>query len=130
MNLTSDQLREVKSRPAIAKVNGGQIAPQTTCQVESKADVKSEKELQNLCANYLRQLGIPFICPVFGKKTQITVGWPDFTFPYRGRFYGVECKVGANHITPEQARCLAAIETQGGIQAVVRTFEQFVNLFK
>ena len=99
-------------------------------QVESSADVQSEKKLQELIAGYLRQNNIPFVCPVFGKKTKITLGWPDFTFPFNGKFFGVECKVGANHPTPEQTRCLAAIELNGGIAVVVRSFEEFRRLLK
>lgn len=98
--------------------------------VESKADQQSEKELQELCANYLRQLDIPFNRNRMDRKSSGTVGWPDFSFPFRGKFFAVEFKVGSNHTSPEQARCLAAIERNGGIAVVIRDFEAFRQLLK
>jgi hypothetical protein len=97
-----------------------------------RAALKSEKDLQTVCLNYLSLKAIPYCAPQFGKKTRIPEGWPDVTFPHPkdGRFCAVEFKHGSNHTTPEQARTLQRIEAAGGIAVVVRTFEQFLALLK
>ena len=92
------------------------------------SDEKSEKVLQEECASELRKRGIPFYRSRMDQKTSGTIGWPDFTFPYAGRFYGVECKVGNNQPSKAQNDCLDAIVAHYGIGTVVYNIEQFRNL--
>lgn len=52
-----------------------------------KAEVKSERQLQNAVVGLLRLRGIEPLVPTFGKKTRISEGWPDITFAA----YGIPC---------------------------------------
>ena len=97
-------------------------------QISARSDEKLEKVLQEQIASLLRQRGIPFHRNRMDKKTTGTVGWPDFCFPYNGRFYGVECKIGSNRPSPSQELCLDAITKCGGQADVVYSLEQFKSL--
>jgi hypothetical protein len=103
-------------------------AGMTMQEIYARAAVRSEREIQEQIANYLRQQNIPFYRARMDKNTTGTIGWPDFTFPYRGRFYGVEVKFGGNHESPEQAKCLGMIQDSGGVGVVVRTLHEVVTL--
>jgi len=104
----------------------------TMAEANEKAAVKSEKQLQKLCRAYLMQHHIPVNVPAFGRKSTTTPGWPDFTFPLppSGRLCAIEFKVGANHTTPEQARCIDDLQRCGAVAVVVRTFEEFLRVVK
>lgn len=77
------------------------------CQV--KCDVKGEKQLQIDIGQLLNQRGIVFISPVFGKKTRIKVGWPDFTFSYFGQTCCIEAKRPGFKPTAEQAKVIQSL---------------------
>lgn len=46
----------------------------------SKAEIRNERDLQKQILALLRLHGIEPLCPTFGKKTRMAVGWPDVTF--------------------------------------------------
>lgn len=49
-----------------------------------KQEVKSERHLQRQIVSLLRLRGIEPLVPTFGKKTRLTIGWPDITFAAYG----------------------------------------------
>ncbi len=53
-----------------------------------------------------------------------TAGIPDLIVCYRGRFIGLECKVGKNKTTVLQAVTIKQIIQAGGYAVVVRTVEE------
>lgn len=53
-----------------------------------------------------------------------TAGIPDLIVCYKGRFIGLECKVGKNKPTVLQAVTVKQIINAGGCAAVVRTVEE------
>lgn len=118
------QLMSPRDRKSSGKV--GKLASECQAVIEAK----SEKQVQEQIANWLRLNGIPFHRARMDKKTTGTVGFPDFCFPHKGTFYGIEVKVGANKLSFEQEQCLAAIAAHRGIAAVVRSFEEFRRLLK
>lgn len=104
-------------------------AGMTMAEVYARASKRSERETQNQIANYLRQRNIPFNHSRMDKKTTSTIGWPDFTFPYRGRFYGIEVKApDRGDVSPEQAQCLGMIQDSGGIGEVIRSLPELINI--
>jgi hypothetical protein len=104
----------------------------TSEEVQSNIDARSERELQALIENWFRiqDPPIPAFRQRMDKKSNMPIGTPDFLVCYRGVFYALEVKVGSNHPTPEQTRCLQSIEAQGGIAAVVRSLNDLHTIFR
>lgn len=62
-----------------------------------------------------------------------TAGIPDLIVCYKGRFIGLECKVGKNKPTVLQAVTIKKIINAGGYATVVRTVEEvreFIRVFE
>ena len=53
-----------------------------------------------------------------------TAGIPDIIVCYKGRFYGLEAKVGKNQPTRLQAATIEQIRRAGGVAAVVRSVDE------
>ena len=53
-----------------------------------------------------------------------TAGIPDIIVCYKGRFYGLEAKVGKNQPTRLQAAPIEQIRHAGGVAAVVRSVDE------
>ena len=53
-----------------------------------------------------------------------TAGIPDIIVCYKGRFYGLEAKVGKNQPTCLQAATIEQIRHAGGVAAVVRSVDE------
>ena len=53
-----------------------------------------------------------------------TAGIPDIIVCYKGRFYGLEAKVGKNQPTSLQAATIEQIRHAGGVAAVVRSVDE------
>ena len=53
-----------------------------------------------------------------------TAGIPDIIVCYKGRFYGLEAKVGKNQPTLLQAATIEQIRHAGGVAAVVRSVDE------
>lgn len=102
----------------------------TSTEAQEKIDAKSEKDLQNLIAQYLRQKDIPYIRQAMNKKTTGMPGWPDFCLPFKGNFFAIECKVGANKLSQDQEKCKYMIEKNGGIFIEARTLKQVLEELK
>lgn len=96
----------------------------TSAEATEAFEVRSERELQNQIANYLRQRGLVFCQPAYGRKIHIRIGWPDFTTAVRGRFVGIEAKAIGGKLTPEQAAIHKALIEQGATVLVATSLKQ------
>lgn len=79
--------------------------------------VTPEKRVKNAVVKTLKEMGCYYTFPVtggFGRS-----GVPDIIGCYKGTFFGIECKAGANKPTPLQMKNLLQIEEAGGIPMVV-----------
>ncbi len=83
----------------------------------------SEKELHQQLVKLLNAHMVPHCRARMDRKATIQVGWPDFTFPFRGCFVAWEVKVGKNALSPEQEVCATNIERHGGCYRVIRDME-------
>jgi hypothetical protein len=84
--------------------------------------MKPETRLVNkIKERFERTPGIWFM-KVHGSPFQMA-GVPDLIGCYRGRFFGLEAKVGSNVPTLLQQRTMAALEAAGAIVAEVRSVE-------
>lgn len=54
-------------------------------------------------------------------------GLPDLLCCARGRFIGIELKIGHDQLRPEQVGFLKATEHSSGIFLVVHSFEEFID---
>lgn len=80
----------------------------------------TEKDLHRQIIRLLDAYGIPFARARMDKRSTLAVGYPDFSFPFRGCFVAWEVKVGKNQLTPEQEVYATSIERHGGHYRVIR----------
>ena len=76
-----------------------------------------EKWVKQQVVKLLKEKGVYYFFPVAGGYTSI--GVPDIVACIRGRFVGIECKVGNNRPTVLQHKNLEDIRNNGGIAMVV-----------
>ena len=87
-----------------------------------------ESTLQDKIINYLRDRGA-FVVNIYGSG-MTGKGVPDLLVCYRGKFIGVECKVGKNKLSPAQIIQRERILRAGGACIVPYTFEEFIKQFE
>ena len=82
-----------------------------------------ESQLIQSIRKYLATLPECFFCKEHGGQYG-TAGIPDIIVCYKGRFYGLEAKVGKNQPTRLQAATIEQIRHAGGVAAVVRSVDE------
>jgi hypothetical protein len=92
----------------------------TSGELHTKLERRAEKELHRDLVRYLNWLGIPFCHARMDRKSSIAIGYPDFTFPYLGKFVAWEAKTATGKLSPEQEKTRLAIEGQHGEYRVIR----------
>ncbi len=102
-------------------------AGRTSVEIYRQIEEQSEKDLHKDIVRYLNVLGVPFAHARMDKKSSIAVGYPDFSFPYRGRFVAWEAKVRGRPLDADQQRTREHIEKHGGMYAVIRQLEDAKN---
>jgi len=79
-------------------------------QLPTKAEIKSEKELQDQIANLLSLNGIIACRHRTDQKTTCNVGWPDFTFAVESGLRSIPCaweiKLPGGKLDPEQMKVM------------------------
>jgi hypothetical protein len=88
-------------------------AGRTSEEIAKVVKDRAEKDLHRDIVRYLNVLGIPFCHARMDRRSSMTPGWPDFTFPYKGRFVAWEAKTGTR-LSPDQNRIMAQILKAGG----------------
>jgi hypothetical protein len=78
----------------------------------------SEKQLHQQLVKLLNAYAVPHCRARMDRRATMTVGWPDFSFPFRGRFVGWEAKTGTK-LSKEQAAIREGIERHGGAYKVI-----------
>ena len=127
----NDQFRD----PALIPVNVLRMMPEAERRRIGKAgmlpeerqaelETRTEKNLQNQIANYLRQHDIFFGCQRMDRRSNIVVGWPDFWFVFRGVPIALEAKVGNRKQEPAQLAAQIRMERDGWRYCVVRSVEE------
>ena len=82
---------------------------QTADEAQSRFKARSERELQNQIAQYLRLKGIWFHTARMDKKTTAQVGTPDFLMCG----YALEVKHDKGKLSDEQIKCHDAMRRSG-----------------
>lgn len=88
-----------------------------------------EKTLIQNIRKYLQTLPECFFWKEHGGQYG-TAGIPDIIVCYKGRFYGLEAKVGTNMPTRLQEATIAAIRKAGGAAGVVRSVDDVKKLLQ
>ncbi len=82
-----------------------------------------ESELIKRIENYLKTVPELFFWKEHGGMYG-TAGIPDIIICYKGRFIGLECKVGKNKLTVLQEQTIKQILRAGGYALAVRSVEE------
>jgi hypothetical protein len=104
----------------------------TKAEAEDRANVKNERELQRLIANYLRLQGIEAFSQRMDKRTRGKVGQPDFLFSVPNwdgqKWNGIPCawevKFDKGKLSDEQIIMSGKLVGNGWRHKVIRSFEQ------
>lgn len=96
---------------------------ESTGERNERLDSETERDLQRLCENYLRQHEVEFLH--LSSRAREKEGWPDLVFPLNGQFVAVELKTASGQLSDAQKKTLNRLATNGASCHVVRRFEDF-----
>jgi hypothetical protein len=116
------RLMDPKDRVELGK--GGRTAAETL----ARAEVRSEKILQEQICSLLRRREIVYIRPAMFRKSQLPPGWPDFSFCYRSIAVGLECKSEIGQPTGAQLQMHAHMTANGWEVHVVRSLAEVIQI--
>jgi hypothetical protein len=105
------------------------IGQTTAAEALAIAEAKSERELQEQIASILRHREVVYIRPAMFRRSQLPVGWPDFTFCHKSRAIGLECKSKIGEPTHEQLEMHAHMEANGWEVHIVRSLAKVIEIF-
>lgn len=88
-----------------------------------------EKDLIKKISEYLKTVNDLFFWKEHGGQYG-TAGIPDLIICYKGRFIGLECKVGRNKPTILQEVTIKQILRAGGYAMVVRSVDEVKGIIK
>ena len=88
-----------------------------------------ESDLRRKIGEYLKSVPNLYFWKEHGGMYG-TAGIPDLIVCYKGRFIGLECKVGKNKPTVLQAVTIKQIINAGGYATVVRTVEEVREIIR
>lgn len=106
------------------------LAGQTKSESQERYLAGQEEKLQHDIRSYLNLHGIEFINPSMRRKSALPVGWPDFSFAYRGAPIGLEAKTDAGRCTGEQLEMHAKLRANGWWILVARSLADVQELFR
>lgn len=108
----------------MSAVDRRKLGVQTGEEAQAAFVAKSERELQNVIAQYLRLKGLWFYQSRMDKATSTAKGCPDFILNVRGRFVAWEVKHGKGKLRPEQERVRDMILAQLGEWRLITSLGQ------
>jgi hypothetical protein len=86
----------------------------TPDEIAVKQECKREKDLHRDIENLLRQRNLLFIHAPMNRKSQLPIGWPDFSILLgNGRLCFVEVKSSTGKLDIEQHRTMGLLMLQG-----------------
>lgn len=87
------------------------------------AEPGTELDLQSKVIAFLRTKGLFIGVANPCVESTYTVGWPDLTFPYMGKFVGIELKSRTGKLSPAQQAAHFALKMNGAHIFVCRSLE-------
>lgn len=95
---------------------------------QSSRPTKSEKQLQEQVANYLRQHDTWFCRSGMHRRTSTPVGTPDFLLAWHGRPVAIECKAEGGKQTYEQYAVELAMRLNGWEYHLIRSLPELIKV--
>lgn len=114
------KLMEPKDRKLLGK------AGRTSDEIQAENEAKSEKELHEQFYAFLSRNGFGptlIIHAAMYKKSQLPIGWPDFSILHKGSIMFLEFKVAKNTTSPAQDIMIRALRDSGFTVFVLYTLE-------
>lgn len=132
MNWTTEQL---KDHPRRDSLTGTKMPPSVPLPEQFQLhNEQSENELQETIEGLLKRAGVAYQRSRMDKPTTQTLGAPDFTVCLpTGKYLGIECKVGTNKLTDDQASFSNTVLANDGLFMVVNdaeTVRKLLNAYK
>ena len=103
------------------------VAGMTVADIDEQQRAEDERQLQDRIKSLLSQRDIVAGYSRMDRKTTYVVGWPDFVFPFLGRFVALEVKLPGESPTAEQLTILLALIRQGAFVRVVHSERETVD---
>lgn len=125
-NLPSNIIDKMSAydRKEYALAVGHPNAGKTRSEIERDLELKAEKDLQAEIRQYLDLKEIVFVNPAMFKRSELPVGWPDFTFAFRGVPILWECKSAKGELRESQERIVTLLVGNGWRFQLIRSVEQ------
>lgn len=131
MGLSSSSLPDNILR-RMSREHRGQMgkAGVTSAEADAKFTLRAERELQNLCASWLRQHDLFFIQSRMDKRPTVRKGMPDFIVICPGaRALAIEIKVPGGKISDDQKKLHDLYFDQvDRVVHIIFDFDSFRNL--
>jgi hypothetical protein len=102
-------------------------AGKTRSDIERELALKAERDLQSEIRQYLELREIIFINPAIFRKSQLPVGWPDFSFAFCGIPILWETKSLQGKLRENQASIVAKLVRNGWRFRLIRSVEAARN---
>ncbi len=93
-------------------------------EIDAKNEKKTEREIQNQIADYLRLHEITFYNSRMDRKATIGRGLPDFAYAYHGIPIAIEVKTKDGKTSDEQNKCHEKMRENGWKVYVVRSLSE------
>jgi hypothetical protein len=100
---------------------------ETAKELDTKEDLKSEKQLQDQLAGFLERNNIVVVRSRMDKKTGTAVGIPDLLFALRGRAVAFECKLPGKKQTKDQLEMMSKMMVNGWRCYVIEGYDKGVE---
>jgi hypothetical protein len=108
----------------------GQILLEPKESEPTKAEIKSEKQLQDQIVGFLERNNVVVIRSRMDRKTSINVGTPDLLFSVRMRAVAFEVKLPGKKPTEEQRNLMLRMTGNGWACFIIHSYDEAVEVFK
>lgn len=124
-NWTDEQLREFQA----GGLRASDYSPSHS-QLRNIAFVEDESDLHNAIIDYCKSKGWQYLHGSMSARTHRTLGEPDFIILAHGsQLRMIECKSKTGKLSTDQQAFIAHARKNGHVVFVVRTIQQFLELF-
>ena len=101
-----------------------ELGQKTIAESLEEHEARSEKELHGLISALLRRNGILYVHAAMFKKSELPIGYPDFSFVCHGVPMAWELKVRNYWLSKEQEEVRSRMLENGWKYSVIRTLAQ------
>ena len=100
----------------------------TRAEVQSKEEVKWERELRNQCLAFCARHDLWVGTAADHKKSTYTAGWLDLSIILPGRTLYIELKRKNGKLSPKQLEFIGALYANHHLHYVIDSYEEFLKI--